>query len=139
MDGSDPPAAAGRTGVVTDRVRAEIEFADEGFVAAVDRRDAGGACESYARQAQLQPPGAPAVHGRADIAGFWRAAQEQLGLRAVAITTTGLRPAGDLVHQVGELRLAFEGGRESKGCYAVLWAREDGVLKRQVATWNLDR
>jgi ketosteroid isomerase-like protein len=124
---------------VPDDVRKRIEATDAAFMEAFNRGDAGAAARiAYTRDAQIQPPGAPLVEGREAIAAFWAGAQQQLGIRAARLSTVRLRRAGDYVHQLGAVTLTFDGGVEATGKYAVLWREEDGQMKWDVDTWNMD-
>jgi ketosteroid isomerase-like protein len=124
---------------VSEAVRAAIEAADAAFMEAFNRGDAGAAARGvYTRDAQIQPPGAPLVEGRENIADFWAGGQQQLGIQAAQLTTVKLRQAGRYIHQLGAFTLTFADGAQATGKYAVLWREEDGQLKWDVDTWNMD-
>lgn len=120
-------------------IRASIAAADAAFMEAFNRGDAGGAARGvYTRDAQIQPPGAPMIEGRENIAAFWATAQHELGIRAAKLSTLQLRQAGPYVHQLGAVTLTLESGAEAHGKFSVLWKAEDGQLKWDVDTWNMD-
>ena len=120
-------------------VRAAIDAADAAFMEAFNRGEAGDAARGvYTRDAQIQPPGAPLIEGRENIAAFWAAAQQELGIVSAKLSTVRLRMAGPYVHQLGAVALKFASGAEASGKYAVLWREEDGQLKWDVDTWNMD-
>ncbi len=124
---------------VSDRVRAAIDATDAAFMEAFNRGDAGAAARAaYTREAKIQPPGAPLVEGRENIAGFWAGAQQQLGIETARLSTVELRQAGPYVHQLGAFTLTFADGTQAAGKYAVLWKEEDGEMRWDVDTWNMD-
>jgi ketosteroid isomerase-like protein len=124
---------------VPENVRAAIGSVDAAFMETFNRGDAGGAARAaYARDAQIQPPGAPMIEGLENIVGFWAAAQKQLGIERAQLSTLQLRRAGDYVHQLGAVTLTLAGGAQATGKYAVLWKQEDGAWKWGVDTWNMD-
>jgi ketosteroid isomerase-like protein len=128
-----------RSSEVSDEVRAAMEITDAAFMEAFNRGDAAGAARAaYTRDAQIQPPGAPMVEGRDNIAEFWAEGQRQLGLRACKLATVQLRQAGPYVHQLGVAILTLADGAPATGKYAVLWKEEDGQMKWHVDTWNMD-
>jgi ketosteroid isomerase-like protein len=137
---SDTTMARGAASTeVADHLRQAIDAADAAFMEAFNRGEAGAAARAvYTREAQIQPPGAPLVEGRENIAAFWQAAQAQLGIQRVELSTVRLRAAGAYVHQLGAARLTFADGSQATGKYAVLWREEDGQMKWDVDTWNMD-
>jgi ketosteroid isomerase-like protein len=126
-------------GGVSDRVRAAVQAADEAFMAAFNRGDASGAARGvYSRDAKIQPPGSPLIEGQENIAQFWAAAQRELGIAKADLSTTDLRQAGPYVHQLGAVTLTFADGVQATGKYAVLWKEQDGEMKWDIDTWNMD-
>jgi ketosteroid isomerase-like protein len=124
---------------VSDQLRAAIAATDTAFMEAFNRGDAAGAARAaYTREAEIQPPGAPMIEGRDNIAEFWGEGQRQLGIRSCELKTLKLRQAGPYVHQLGAATLTFADGSQAAVKYAVLWKEEDGRMKWHVDTWNMD-
>jgi ketosteroid isomerase-like protein len=146
------PAEAGRRGrnenvkeqfgmahKVSEAIIAAIARVDQVFMEAFESGDAARAARgAYTRDAEIQPPGAPLITGREEIARFWAMAREQLAIRMVRLETVRLRAVGEQVHQLGTVTLTLADGQQATGKYAVLWAQEDGEWRWDVDTWNMD-
>jgi ketosteroid isomerase-like protein len=119
--------------------RQAMETKNRGFEQAVQAGDLMRAAqEVYTRNARVLPPGAPMIHGRDDIAGFWQSAAQQLGIRHVQLETVELAIHGEHAHEVGRATLTLASEQKVTGKYVVLWKREDGEWRWDVDIWNLD-
>ncbi len=120
-------------------IRKEVDQTNRGFVEAMNRGDVEGATrETYTRDATVIPPGAPTVKGRENIAPFWTAAGEQIGLQAVDLTTLELEMLGDGLYEVGRATLTLADGQLAAASYVVIWKREDGRWRWHVDIWNMN-
>ncbi len=123
----------------TSGARAGAAETNRRFEEAFNRGDAAGAArEVYTRDAQVMPPGAPAVRGRDAAAQFWTAAAQQLGVTRVALATETLEPLGDGAYEVGRATLTLGRGQQVTAKYVVVWLREDGRWRWHVDIWNMD-
>jgi ketosteroid isomerase-like protein len=99
---------------------------------------AGAARETYTRDAYVLPPGAPMQEGRDNIASFWVAAAQQMGIHRVQLSTLDLQPAGEQACEIGRAQLTLGGGQEASVKYVVVWKQEDGRWRWHVDIWNSD-
>lgn len=116
--------------------REDIAAANKRFGDLVAKRDFAGLAACYTDDAQLLPPGSPAVNGRAAIGAFWESAAAALGVKAATLTTRELEVHGDTANEVGEGLLKTASG-DAKVKYLVIWKRAaDGVWKMHRDIWN---
>lgn len=115
----------------------EIARANRQFEAIFNAGDPAGAARAiYTEDAHVLPPGAPPVHGRDAIAGFWAAAAAQMGIRSVQLTTLSLEALGDAACELGAASLDLAGGQQAEVKYVVIWKQENGAWKWHVDIWN---
>lgn len=121
-------------------VRPQIDAANLRFSERFNAGDfEGAALGVYTADARVLPPGAAAIAGRAEIAAFWRAAAEALGITEVRLTTLEYDVHGETAHEIGRAELKVAGGtQEAVGKYVVIWKREDGEWRWDVDIWNMD-
>lgn len=120
-------------------IRKEVEATNRGFVEAMNRGDVAGATEAtYTRDATVIPPGAPTVKGRENIAPFWTAAGQQIGLQQVDLTTLELEALGDGLYEIGRATLTLAGGQQATASFVVIWKHEDGRWRWHVDIWNMN-
>ena len=118
-------------------VRRAVDEANRRFEDGFSRGDpASGAREVYAADARVLPPDGEMVRGRDNIAQFWTAAAQQMGVRRVELQTVELEPMGDHAYEIGRATLTLGGGQQAKVKYVVIWKQEGGRWKIQVDTWN---
>ena len=118
--------------------KAEIEEANNNFMALVAAGDSVGLANAYTIDAKFMSAGAPSVVGRADIqtamSGIVKA-----GITGVDIRLENVYGTEDLIAEVGELTLFV--GEEAVAIekYIVLWKKEDGKWKlfRDIFNSNL--
>ncbi len=120
-------------------VRAQVEQTNRGFMEAMNRGDVHGATDAtYTADATVIPPGAPTVKGRENIAPFWAAAGQQLGLQQVDLTTLELERMGDGLYEIGRATLTLAGGQQATSSYVVIWKHEEGRWRWHVDIWNMN-
>jgi uncharacterized protein (TIGR02246 family) len=119
----------------SDDTRESIESNNRDFAAAFLRGDAAAVAELYTVDAELLPPGAEAVAGRAAIAAFWKGAIDA-GVKDLVLTTVQVESAGDLAYEVGKVRLVAKDGQATEDRYLVVWKRENGKWQLHRDIWN---
>ncbi len=96
---------------------------------------------SYAEDALLMPPGAPAVQGRAAIREFWVAdiaATKQAGGSLKFDEVTGVGVSGDTGWLSATFSVSDASGAVSKGKFLSVYRREKGDWQLLRDTWNMD-
>ena len=120
-------------------IRRGIDEANRRFEDAFTRGDAASvAQEVYARDARVLPPGAEMVQGRDNIAQFWAAAAQQMGVQRVQLSTVELQPLGDGAYEIGRATLTLAGGQQATAKYVVIWRQEKDRWRIHVDIWNMD-
>jgi ketosteroid isomerase-like protein len=118
-------------------VRRSIDEANRRFVETFNAGDHGRAAEQvYTRTARVLPPDGEMVEGRDAIVRFWQGAAQQLGVRAVALTTVSLDILADAACEIGHADLTLTSGQEVKFKYVVLWKQDEGRWGWDVDIWN---
>ena len=119
-------------------VAQEIRTLDAAFMKLANEKDAAALTEVfYAEDAELLPPGAPAMRGRAAIRAFWTEFMKIAGNDLILDTHT-IEAAGDLAHGVGRWTGTL-GGVPQQGKYVVVYRRQaDGGYKAIVDIFNAD-
>ncbi len=124
---------------VFDEVRQAIEATDQAFCAAFNAGDIEKATrETYTEDALVLPPGAPLVRGRDEIARFWRAAADQMGIAHVDLSTVELAVVDGAAHQVGRAVLGLSNEQQVTAKYVVIWHQVDGAWRWHIDIWNTD-
>ncbi len=114
-----------------------IEQTNRHFEKAFNAGDIIGAVEGvYTREARVLPPDAPMVRGREDIAQFWTAAVEQLGIQRVELSTVELDVQGDHAHEIGRATLTLGADQRVDVKYVVVWRQEEGRWRWHIDIWN---
>lgn len=119
----------------SDDVRSSIESGNHAFAAAFLRGDAEAVAELYTEDAEVMPPGAGTVAGRAAIAAFWKRAIDA-GVKDLALVTEQLESAGDLAYEIGRVRIVARDDRVTEDRYLVVWKRGDGGWRLHRDIWN---
>jgi uncharacterized protein (TIGR02246 family) len=129
-----PPAAAPPADVT-----AEIEAVGAAFAAAMNAGDAAGIANLYTTDAQLLPPNAPMVTGRADIEAVWRGMIDATRPQAT-LTTVEAVGVDSLAVEVGRYVLSDSTGAAfDEGKYIVRWKRTADGWRMHRDIWNSDR
>jgi len=94
--------------------------------------DAASLTEAFfADDAQLQPPNAPQVNGKAAIRDFWKAFLAA-GVSDVVLETGNVSSSGDLAYGVGKYGFTAGGARQT-GKYMVVYQKQSNGSYRAVA------
>jgi len=117
---------------------AAVASAASGWEKAYNQKNADAVAALYTEDAQLLPPGAPVVNGRAAIRDFW-ANDIATSNAAFAVTADASGVAGDWAWRSGSWRATgADGAPAGTGKFAEIWSRtKDGwQLHRDI--WNAD-
>src|SRR5512134_3310042 len=120
-------------------VTPEIEAAGAAFAAAMNAGDAAGIANLYTTDAQLLPPNAPMVTGRADIETVWRGMIDAArpGVKVSTVEAVGM---DSMAVEVGRYVLTDSTGTAfDEGKYMVLWRRTAEGWRMHRDIWNSDR
>lgn len=102
------------------------------FQRLANANDGAGLAEAfYTEDAQLLPPNAPQVNGKAAIRDFWKAFLAQ-GVSDVVLETGNVISSGDLAYGVGKYGYTASGVRQN-GKYVVVYRRQANGSYRAVA------
>ncbi len=115
----------------------ELELARTGYVEAFNGRDARALTALFTTDAQLLPPGHPAVDGRAAILEFWQEAlrDEAAVLRLVPSASRGV---GVLAWESGAWTVGAAAGPTFTGKYLMVWRRMGNDWRILREMWNED-
>ncbi len=117
-------------------VRAEIQAAEESFMATFKRGDAAGVAALYTTDGQLLPTHSDFVTGAEAIRAFWQGAMD-MGIKEAKLEAVEAEGHGDTAIEVGKYTLLAEGGQVADaGKYVVIWRKVDGVWKLHRDIWN---
>ena len=117
-------------------VKAEIDKANDAFVAAFGKGDAAAVAKMYTSDARVFPPNSDAIQGADAIQKLWKGAME-MGVKSVKLQATEVEAHVSVVHEVGSYSmLAADGKQLDRGKYLVIWNREGNVWKLHRDIWN---
>ena len=107
-------------------LKAEIDAANQKWIAAFNKGDAAGIAALYVDQATVLPPGSDMVKGRAAIETFWASAI-QSGLKNPTLQTVVVEQFGNAAREIGRVGLDAPNAQKQmahvEGKYVVLWKR----------------
>jgi len=116
-----------------------IKAANERWVDAINQGDAAAVAALYTEEAKLLPPNRQMIVGREGIQAHYQGIFDAGG-RDLQLTVIELSVNGDMAHEVGKYTLTIqpeEGEAISdNGKYLVIWKRENGSWKVDVAIFN---
>lgn len=116
--------------------RRAIEEEGAKLAAALTRRDFENAAALYTDDAELLPPDAPIIAGRAAVKAFWAEAVPEMAVKTATFTTLDVISSGDLAVEVGTARIDTSGGIANIK-YVVAWKRgSDGRWRLHRDIWN---
>jgi uncharacterized protein (TIGR02246 family) len=115
--------------------RGAIEAANKAFMQAFARGDAAALAAMYSDDAIAFPPSGKPTQGRQAIGALWQGLIDSKGT-GFTLTTTEVKPAGDLVVETGRYSVTPPGGQAIEGNYLVVWKREGGAWKLHRDIWN---
>jgi ketosteroid isomerase-like protein len=122
---------------------AAIRANDSAFGAASSAGDVDGVVATYATDASLLPPNAPAIKGADGIRGFWGGFMAAYALK-MELSETEIGGAGDLAYVVGRYRFTATPKAEGaaltdQGKFVEIYKRQpDGGWKYAVDIYNSD-
>ncbi|MEK6482032.1 DUF4440 domain-containing protein [Catalinimonas sp. 4WD22] len=121
-----------------ETARAEIQAANENFMALVAAGDSVGLANAYTVDAQFMSAGAPAVKGLEAILSAMSGIV-QSGITGVDIRLEEVHGTEELLAEVGVLNLYVGDESVAEEKYIVLWKKEDGRWKlfRDIFNSNL--
>jgi uncharacterized protein (TIGR02246 family) len=120
--------------------KATIEKLNDVWTAAFNKGDAAAVAALYTEDADVLPPGAEMVKGRAAIEAFWRQAAQQMG--DAKLTTVDVLPLGpEAAREVGTvtLKTKTQPPQEVVGKYVVVWRKTGGGWKLATDIWNTNK
>jgi uncharacterized protein (TIGR02246 family) len=124
-----------------ENVRDSIALANQNFMNAFSRADAGAIAALYTEDATLLPPGSSMMSGKEAIQSFWQGAIG-MGLKEAKLDIVKIESSGNLAYEVSRFTLSGEqpSGESIRltGKYVVVWKNEGGVWKLHVDIWNAD-
>jgi ketosteroid isomerase-like protein len=120
-----------------DDIRRSIDEANRRFVDTFNAGDPGRAAQQvYTRTARILPPDSDVVEGREEIVRFWQGAAQQLGVKAVALTTISLEVLPEAVCEIGHADLTLAAGQQARFKYVVVWKQDEGRWGWHIDIWN---
>jgi uncharacterized protein (TIGR02246 family) len=127
------------TGAARADTRAEIDAANQKFVATFAKGDAAAVAALYTTKATLLPPGAPAAAGRPAIEAFWaeaiKAGLKNVSLQAQSVDTYGRATA----REIGRFGFDAPDGSRVEGKYVVIWRKSGKTWRLDTDIWNMDK
>jgi uncharacterized protein (TIGR02246 family) len=136
------PLLAFAASVQARDIKADIDAANQKFVAAFNKGDAAGVAQLYTEQATALPPHAPMAKGRAAIQTFWQGAI-QAGLKNISLKAVQVDQFGSAAREIGEFSLDAPNDQKQlthvEGKYVVLWRRVGGSWKLDTDIWNTNQ
>lgn len=126
------PASAQKS----DDVKAEIDKANDAFVAAFAKGDAAAIAKMYSSDARVFPPNSDMIQGADAIQKLWKGAME-MGVKSVRLQASEVEAHGMVAHEVGSYSmLAADGKQLDRGKYLVIWKREGNAWRLHRDIWN---
>lgn len=118
-------------------IKAEIEKANDAFVAAFGKGDAAAMAKMYSSDGQVFPPNSEVVTGAAAIQKLWKDAME-MGVKSISLKVTETQQHGaSMAHEVGAYAMVGADGKElDRGKYIVIWKKEGNAWKIHRDIWN---
>ncbi len=117
-------------------VRAEVEAANKGFIAAFSQGDTAALAGLYTTDGQLLPPHGDFVTGRDAIQAFWQGVVD-MGIKEVMLETVEAEAHGDAAIEIGKYTMFVEGGQVADmGKYIVIRKNEQGTWTLHRDIWN---
>ncbi|MBX3703092.1 MAG: DUF4440 domain-containing protein [Steroidobacteraceae bacterium] len=107
----------------------------DAWVERYELHDAAGLAALYTEDAQVLPPDAEIVSGRAAIQEF-HARTNPPGSAGIEIATVETLVFGDYAYRQGSFRLKGPGGAVSGGKFIELWKKSDGKWRIHREIWS---
>jgi ketosteroid isomerase-like protein len=120
----------------TNQAREAIAKANDAFMTAFERGEAGRLAALYTEGGQVLAPEKDIVTGKADIETFWKGAMTS-GIKRVQLKTLDVDEKGQMALEVGTATLYGEDGELiDKAKYLVVWQLEGNQWKLHRDMWN---
>ena len=97
--------------------------------------DADALAELHTENAQVLPPGAPVIEGRAAIRTYFRNQFEQHAA-PMTFDERDIIVFGNIAYRQGIYSMALDDGRTEYGKFIQLWRKYDGVWKIHRQMWS---
>jgi uncharacterized protein (TIGR02246 family) len=132
----------GATTAQARSVKAEIDAANQQWIAAFNKGDAAAVAALYTDQATVLPPGADIAKGRDAIQKVWAGAI-QSGLKNITLQTVAVEQFGNAAREIGRFSADVTNPQKPTvhvdGKYVVLWKRLHGAWKLDTDIWNMNQ
>jgi uncharacterized protein (TIGR02246 family) len=120
-------------------VKAQIDKANEAFMAAFAKGDTAAIAAMYTTDGQALPPNTDVVRGRDAIKKLWDDGIA-MGVKSVKLKATEVEAHGNVAHEVGTYAVLSADGTElDRGKYIVIWKREGNTWKLHRDIWNTSK
>lgn len=123
-------------------VKAEIDAANQQWVAAFNKGDTAAVAAFYTDQATVLPPGADMAKGRDAIQKVWADAI-QGGLKSITLQAVAVDQFGNAAREIGrfsaDVTIPQKPPAHIDGKYVVLWRRVHGAWKLDTDIWNMNQ
>jgi uncharacterized protein (TIGR02246 family) len=123
-------------------LKAEIDAANQKWIAAFNRGDAAAVAALYTDQATVLPPGSDMVSGHDAIQKFWGGAIQN-GLKNATLQTVVVEQFGNAAREIGRFTLDVTNPQKPtvhvEGKYVVLWKHLHGIWKLDTDIWNMNQ
>ncbi len=118
-------------------IKAQLEKANQAFVAAFAKGDTAAIAKMYSSDGQVFPPNSEVVTGVEAIQKLWKGAMD-MGAKSITLTVTEADQYGPgIAHEVGAYAMLGADGKEiDRGKYIVIWKREGNAWKIHRDIWN---
>lgn len=134
-----PADEAAASGFNIDSVKAAVAASNVLYGESFAKADSAMFIERYTSDAVLMAPNMPAFNGSAAIAGFYKAALTQMGVKGIALTTSDLYAEGDYATEQGTYELMGADNKSiDKGKFLVVWKKTDAGWKMYRDCFNSD-
>ncbi|MEP7319253.1 MAG: DUF4440 domain-containing protein, partial [Panacibacter sp.] len=134
-----PAETVAATAFNLDSVKAAIAASNQLYGESFAKGDSAMFIDRYTSDAILMAPDMPAFNGSGAIAGFYKAALTQMGVKGIALTTTDVYGEGDYAIEQGTYELmAAENKSIDKGKFLVVWKKTDAGWKMYRDIFNSD-
>ncbi len=123
-------------------LKAEIEAANQKWVAAYAKGDAAGVAALYTDGATVLPAGGEMMKGHAAIQKLFAGAI-QSGLKIAVLKTVSVEQYGNAVREIGQFTGEAPDAQKNpvsiEGKYVVVWKHEKGGWKLDTDIWNANK
>jgi ketosteroid isomerase-like protein len=123
-------------------LKAEIEGANQKWIAAYGKGDAAALTALYTDKATVLPPGTDMVRGHDAILKFWQGAI-QSGLKIDSLQPVSVEHFGTGAREIGRVTAQAPNAQKQltrvEGKYVVVWKKVKGNWKLDTDIWNLNQ